>query len=246
MDESSWGRSEFITLVSTYTVDRVPLPGGGVREVPGGPATYAAHALDRLNCPHRIVTGQVAQVDVLLDEEGEQYVIPALEPIVMPERLEGSAAILSPIMREIDPATVPPVDGILALDLQGFVREPLKPSGAAGKPVDLTGLLRRATVVKASKDELSRLTEESIRALDDTLVLETLGERGAILHGGGRETLVPACPIKAPYTIGAGDNFLAAFVCHMMRGHNPLSACEAAARFTESFLRTLSPPFTTS
>jgi len=210
-----------------------------VREIPGGPARYAGAALERLGCRHQIVTGEVAHVDVLLDERGEQYVIPALPLISMPDPLPGDAAILSPIMREIDPDQVPRCDGILALDLQGFVREPLKPSGSRGQSVDLVGLLARADVVKASKDELSRLTEPSLRTLDKALLLETQGMRGAVLRHRGREEFVPACPVRAQLTIGAGDNFLAAFVYHLVRGCGPLAACVSAARFTEEFLRGL-------
>lgn len=223
--------ADVITVVSTRTVDRFP-DGRGVS---GGPATYTIEALRRLDVPHRLVTGEVAHVAVLPGPDGEQYSIPALPLIPMPPILEGSAVILSPIMREIDPEAVPPVSGLLALDMQGFVRQP-SGNAVTGESAGLAALLARAAVVKASEEELSTLSHESQAAAQGSTLLLTRGARGAVIRRDGEDRVIAARPVAASHTIGAGDTFLAAFLVALLEGDDPGVAGARAARFTESLL----------
>jgi len=243
MGQSDEGRAEhdprpLVTLVSTHTRDRVP-QGSGLEplEMPGGPAYYVALALDRLQCPFRLITGQVAIVDVVPGPEGEQYVIPPIEPIPLPALIEGDAVILSPIIREINPESVPPAQGILVVDLQGFVREPSKPSGAATGPFQLSNLLKRATIVKGSDRELALLDTESRAQLETSILIVTRGRRGSLIRHDGQEHAVAADAVPVSNTIGAGDTYLAGFVYAYLRGASPAEAARDAARFTEEFLR---------
>jgi hypothetical protein len=237
------GRSErdpqpLITLVSTHTRDRVP-QGSGLEplEMPGGPAYYVALALDRLGCPYRLITGQVAIVDVVPGPEGEQYVIPPIEQIRLPPLMEGDAVILSPIIREIDPEAVPPAQGILVVDLQGFVREPSKPSGAATGPFRLSTLLKHAKIVKGSDREFALLDAESRAQLETAIVIVTRGRRGSLIRHDRQEHAVAANALPVTNTIGAGDTYLAGFVYAYVRGASPTEAAQAATHFTEEFLR---------
>jgi hypothetical protein len=223
--------------VSTVTRDTLTLPDGNRKTIPGGPANYIGEAFRRLGLECQLITGEVADVEVISTAHGEEYVIPALAPIRIPPHLECAALLLSPIVREINPHTIPKTDGLLVIDLQGFVREPGVSSGEVTATFDLTDLLARANVVKASESELQRLTETSRRALDGTILLTTLGERGAFVRCDHREGFVPARLIETPYTIGAGDSFLAGFTAAILDGCDPLQAAEKAARFTEDILR---------
>ncbi len=238
-DEShrSTDQDSTVLLVSTFTVDRLPIGSSGLhREIPGGPARYIGEALTRLRVPYRILTGERAIVEVVRDGDGEEYIIPALPLIPLPRRLVGDAVILSPIMREIDPCQVPPVDGILIVDVQGFVREPARPTGNAGGSYDLSALLQRSDVVKASTIELERLTRHSLEALEDTILLRTDGRQGAYVTVGRHETFIPAHLVETANAIGAGDTFLAAFITELLSGVTPVTAAERAARFTEKIL----------
>jgi sugar/nucleoside kinase (ribokinase family) len=226
-----------VTLVSTRTRDTLTFPDGSRKTIPGGPANYIGDAFRLLGLECNLVTGDVAEVDVISSPHGEEYVIPALTPIEFPQRLECAALLLSPIVREIDPDAVPEVDALLIIDLQGFVREPGVSSGDVRATFDLTDLLTRSDVVKASESEVRRLTAASRKALDGTILLTTLGERGALVRCDRREQFVPARVIKTPYTIGAGDSYLAAFTAAMLDGCDPIGAAEKAARFTEDVLR---------
>jgi len=180
-----------------------------------------------------VITGPLATAHVL---PGPQYVFPELEPIRMPPILPGSVAILSPVMREIDPASVPPCEGLLVVDLQGFVRRPGVPSGTGSYKVNLAPLLGRADVVKATDHELEFLDDGSRCELDGTLLVITRGPAGALVRRGGIEQAVPGREVRVDNTIGAGDTFLAAFVYWLVRGESPAGAATRAARFTEDFL----------
>jgi sugar/nucleoside kinase (ribokinase family) len=140
-------------------------------------------------------------------------------------------------MREVEPHAFPVVEGMLAVDVQGFVREPSRLSGSPGPPIDLTNLIWRSSVVKASSAEVERLTPATQEALEQTVVLVTEGERGALVRNRGRETFVEARPVQVRHAIGAGDSYLAAFVYGMLLGASPEEAGERAARFTEAILR---------
>lgn len=230
-------QSQRVTLVSTITRDTLTLPDGSRKTIPGGPANYIGGAFRRLGLQCDLITGEVADVEVISTPHGEEYVIPALAPIGLPPQLECAALLLSPIVREINSDSVPKIDGLLVMDLQGFVRQPGVSSGNVTATFDLTQLLARADIVKASESELERLTESSRDALEDTILLTTLGERGAFVRCDSHEGFVPAQVVKTPYTIGAGDCFLAGFTAAMLDGCRPLRAAEKAARFTEGILR---------
>jgi hypothetical protein len=226
-----------VILVSTRTRDRLPLDGGdGFKEIPGGPAHYIGISLDRLGCPYRLITGLHAIVDVIPGPCGEEYVIPSLPAIPLPGTLRAPAVILSPIIGEIDPERVPDVAGLLVVDLQGFVREPSRSTGESNRLFELSELLTRADIVKASSSELERLTPRSHSALSGALVLNTRGAEGAMLLQGGTARFVPANRVDAPHTIGAGDAFLAAFVSATLDGHEPVRAAEEATSFVHTIL----------
>jgi hypothetical protein len=227
----------FVTLVATHTTDRVPLGDGRVILLPGGPAHYVGTALQRLECPYHLVTGEPVTVEVERTASGEQYVIPPIPYIPLPERLRGAAVILSPIMQEIDLAALPPADGPLIVDLQGFVRRPNQPTDSGSDQFDLRALFQRARIVKASERELRRLDIPSRAALEHCTLIVTRGEQGAIVRQRGTEEVIPAEPVKAQQTIGAGDLFLAAFSCSLLRGSDEVRAAQFAARFTEQALR---------
>src|SRR5947209_18391102 len=80
-----------VTLVSTHTRDTLTLPGGSRKTIPGGPAFYIGEALRRLGLECDLLTGAVADVEVISTRHGEEYVIPALPVIELPARLECEA-----------------------------------------------------------------------------------------------------------------------------------------------------------
>lgn len=234
---SSTTASLAVALVATHTVDHIPDgTARGFIDVPGGPARYVGEALRELRQPFTLFTGEEAQVQVVNTPEGQQYIIPPLPPIPLPDTLTADAIILSPIMREIDVANLPHLNGIVIADLQGFVRTPFRPTDETDDRFALTALFRAASIVKATERELARLDEESKQALVNVILLVTAGDRGAAVRVRGKETWVSARPVKSTHCIGAGDIFLAAFTVATLEGQNPVHATECAARFTEDAL----------
>ena len=226
-----------VTLVSSFTLDRFPPDAQGRRvELTGGPAHYVGAALDRLRVPYRLITGERATVEVIPGPEGEHYLIPPVPTIQLPAAVACPAVILSPIVAEIDPRSVPTVEGLLVLDLQGFVRQPGRPTHEMVH-VDLACLLERADIVKASDAELQHLTTSSLAALGEALVIQTLGVKGAVIHRGNTSIEIESRPVPATHTVGAGDTFLAAFVAAYLDAPDAAAAGERAARFTEDMLR---------
>lgn len=62
-------------------------------------------------------------------------------------------------------------------------------------------------------------------------VILTLGAEGATLYRRDAAPLsVPAAPAAVVSTVGAGDSFGAAWLCHYLSGDDPLTCLEAAAR----------------
>jgi fructokinase len=140
-------------------------------------------------------------------------------------------------MREVPVHGFPTVSGIVVLDLQGFVRDPSVPTGRSSSRFDLVPLLVRADYVKATEDEIARLTPESQAALTETVVLRTHGRHGTFVSQGGTVTPIPAHVVETHNTIGAGDTFLAAFVSGLLAGTDAVGSATTAARRTEAFLR---------
>jgi sugar/nucleoside kinase (ribokinase family) len=230
------GDERSITLVSTHTIDEISGPDGHTQRRPGGPAHYVGAALDRLGFRYKLITGSRPRVQVISDIDGEQYLIPAIPPIALPTTIECCAAILSPVIGEIEPGTVPAVDGLLVVDVQGFVREPGVPSGRVSRKFDLSSVISRADVVKAGERELGLLDTRSKKLLGRTTFIETRGSRGAVIHLGARSYTVGVREVREVDTIGAGDTFLAAFVVAILKGADELAAGESAGRFTSEIL----------
>lgn len=227
-----------VTVVSSHTVDVFPGMNGQLgREVPGGPARYIVEALTRLGCQSQVITGGLVRVEVVPTSSGEEYVIPPVAPIELPESLPGDAVILSPVMEEINPSNLSTVSGLLVVDLQGFVRQPNRQSGQVNASFELSGLLRRASVVKASSREIELLSEASKDALQSSILVVTHGSEGAVIQSPDGQWEIAARPVPASNTVGAGDTFLAAFVYELLQRKSPPRAGEAAARFTESLLQ---------
>jgi sugar/nucleoside kinase (ribokinase family) len=234
----SAGHHAPMLIVSTVTRDILTeTPGASPEVVRGGPGHYIARAFDRLGAHYRLITHTRVDVEVIRTPDGEVYRVPCIPPIPLPQRLDGPAVLLSPIGGEIDPNTVPPVDGLLVIDIQGFVRESGVRSDQTTRLFHLAPLLRRCALVKASEDELLRLDQESRQALLSTTTLITAGARGARLVRESGTATVPAHPVATTSTIGAGDTFLASMVWAMVNGCPMERAAERAARFTETVLQ---------
>jgi len=111
------------------------------------------------------------------------------------------------------------------------------------------GLLRdHVDLVFANRDEALMLTgrDDEARALEDLrdlckCVVITLGARGAMAMQGSEKVNIPAFPVKAVDTTGAGDAFAAGFLYGQSVGY-PLERCgRLGAAFAGRVIEQLGP-----
>ena len=95
--------------------------------------------------------------------------------------------------------------------------------------------LERATVIFANQRNMAHLAaildEPSPTALSNrlaTVLIETTGPDGCVLHNQGTRTDVPGHPVEAIDTTGAGDCFAAAFTLAFLRGFGPVESASFA------------------
>jgi ribokinase len=95
--------------------------------------------------------------------------------------------------------------------------------------------LDRATVLFANGRNMAHLAamldEPSPTALSNrlaTILVETIGPDGCVIHHQGSWTAVPGHPVRAIDTTGAGDCFAAAFTLAFLRGNGPVESARFA------------------
>lgn len=224
-----------VTVVASFAVDHVHREGEPDVSLPGGPARFISETLASLGRQVAIITGIVADVNAFAGPEGEEYSIRRLPLIPLNGVLAGNV-VVSPIMREIDAASVPAVTGFLAVDVQGFVRHP-RDEPDLSPDSGLPELFARADVVKISEAELLSLTVRAREALDGTVALITRGAKGLDVQVGGVAHRIPVEAVTSSNAIGAGDILLAAYVDAALRDADPARAAESAAWYTSAALR---------
>jgi hypothetical protein len=230
-------REQSIVVVSTCTTDWILDPAGGpAMPVPGGPGYYIPRALDMLDAPYTLLTGERIDVEARHTPNGEAYRLPPIAPIPLPAAIDADAVILSPIIREIDPFHLPQIHGLLIVDIQGLVRTPNVWTNETRGPFAAAPLLERADLIKASIDEVALLDDESKDALRRSQALITGGHHGAKIVGPQGELTIAVNRVDTENTIGAGDTFLASLTWALVRGASTEDAANEAARFTESVL----------
>ena len=160
----------------------------------------------------------------------------AAERLGATEALDGPGAVLhvsgaslgSPALRE---AILAAADRASALSVDPNVRPELMGDPAARRALE--ALLARARYATPSEEDMAHLRpgedpEAAAAALGPDVVALTLGDRGAVLLGGGGRVMVPAVPVEAVDPTGAGDGFAATLVVMLERGV-PLAAAGALA-----------------
>lgn len=109
----------------------------------------------------------------------------------------------------------------------------------------ILNVISAVNTIKVSEEELELITGEShpdtaIQALLDrgpTVILLTLGKDGCRLHTRNLEKEIPAFPVEARDTTGAGDSFISAWWATLLSGKSTLSDLEADSDALESACR---------
>jgi sugar/nucleoside kinase (ribokinase family) len=182
-----------------------------------------------IDTAHAIVRGDASQFAVILIDErtGERIVLwnrderLALDPSELPRDAIQSARIVH----------VDDVDRQAALAAAGLAREAgLDVTSDLDRADDLARRLVEAVTIPIFAEHVPpALTGETdleralrtLRAPHHRMLCVTLGARGALLLAGDRVYEHPAFEVETVDTTGAGDVFRGAFICALLRGHDP-------------------------
>lgn len=121
------------------------------------------------------------------------------------------------------------VQAAIVLARQRNMRIILNPAPAAPLPQEL---YHQIDYLILNQGELALLTGERqlepglrrLRSWGAGCIIVTLGEEGALLQEGERQTRLRAHPVQAVDSVGAGDAFVGAFAAAILRGEGTLQA----------------------
>lgn len=200
-------------------------------------APLESERIDSLALPSRLTTSYTLDYRSGRDRHELGQSSDPIGPDDVPLEWRGAQlAQLGPLhRRDLLPGVAEVLSGLVALDVQGLLRE-VGPQGTRLAPnSDLAAHLAGVRVLKASESELPFLLlgERAERftarhGLRELLI--TRGGRGATVVSG-RETIdVPAEPARGASAVGAGDAFLAAYLVLRLGECEPELAARGAAR----------------
>ena len=191
-----------------------------------------------VDCRHLVVDGQALSGLALIgvDRSGDNTIIvsPGANDRVGPDDVAAAAPLLASAAVTLVQLEVPTmaVEAAVAAAVGKVVLNPA--------PAFLlsAALLERVDVLVPNRIELAQLAgsaeaddlaavEEMARSLPVPTVVVTLGADGALLVAGGDAVLLPAPPVEAVDTTGAGDAFCGAIAEALARG---VAIDEATAR----------------
>jgi ribokinase len=164
---------------------------------------------------------------ILVDADGENSISVAsgANGAVTPEQVAGSIAVLAPgpgdivlVGHEVPTAAV--ASALRAAGERG-VTTILNPAPASGLDAETVAL---AELVTPNEGELTTLHEAGVSA---ERIIVSLGSEGAELRTADDSVRIPALPVTAIDTVGAGDTLNGAFAASLAAGY-PLE--EAARR----------------
>lgn len=227
-----------ITVISTFSQDRYFHVRTGVRETKrGGPAFWIRRTLSAWGLLFTIVHApEDAIVDITVDETGERGTIASLPALQAGEIPYADAYLVSTIGAEFNIAQISGFAGLVAVDVQGYVRDArMKGLSAYTFPPHVQDTI---SILKGTEEEISYLDPASVEAQKHRILVITRGSQGFDLYASGMHIPVPGHPIHARDTVGAGDVLLAAFVASYVRSGDSHTSARAARQHVEEFLAT--------
>lgn len=166
--------------------------------------------------------------------------------LVPKELLASDILFLSPFFDEIRPSMFEKKP-ILALDLQGFMRDKnkkfLKESWKR-RPEDMDKLLNQVDILKLNEVESELIfpglgVEEKLNKfveLGPKIVIITLGGKGAAVINENKIFTFTSRKIIAANTVGAGDTFFASFLVTFNKTKDVIQSMNFALDYTSDFL----------
>lgn len=225
-----------IEVISTFAADRYLSTESQTQKIKkGGPAFWITETLKDLSVPFAVTTGaNEATVDITVEKNDEHGRIVSLSRISVEPPHHADAFIISTIGDEFDLIKIAELRGIIALDVQGYVRNS-KMTGERqyGFPKIIA---ERIDILKTNETELKHLDQQFIISQKNRIMLVTKGTEGFELYSSGARTFFPSNPIVTQDTVGAGDVLLSAFVATYITSKDAVQSAMFARTYVEQFL----------
>jgi ribokinase len=177
---------------------------------------------------------------ITIDAEGENTIVgsPGANAELSPDHISENASVIAGASVVLSQLEVPQATVAAAAGLASgtFI---LNPAPAQDLP---ESLLERVDILVPNRTELATLSSKgavdgfdqvasAVRALDSPgATVVTLGSRGALIVGDGDVRHIPALPVNAIDTTGAGDAFCGALAVSLSRAMR----LDAAVRFASA------------
>ncbi|MBU4332713.1 bifunctional hydroxymethylpyrimidine kinase/phosphomethylpyrimidine kinase [Patescibacteria group bacterium] len=225
-----------ITVISTFAQDKIIYkePGKTITRK-GGPAFWIDKTLKDLKvdfdfiCPRK-----QAKVEVVVSKKGETGFVKSVDKINLTGKRTARAFIISTVADEFDLTNLTKLNGLIALDIQGYARD-IKVQKKTKLQI-APDTYQLISILKVTKEELKFLDKEFTDNQKKRILIITKGEQGAEIFSGGKRYVFPARKTKVKDTIGAGDVFLTAFVAEFIKIKDAQKAGKFAIGYVEQFL----------
>lgn len=224
-----------ITIISTFAKD-VFIRKGIKYEKKGGPAKFIKDIFDNNNISYNLITPlkeTIVEIKILESDEISRVI--KKQEIKSVKINKDSNIIISTILDEFNLKNLPEVDGIIALDIQGFVRSP-KGFGAKRKFTKFEKYYDKIKILKGTKKELEYVNLDILQKIP--IVIITNGNKeGHIMKKGKIIEKIKSEKINTKDTVGAGDTFLSAFLVEYLKSNNVKKSKDFAKKYVINFLR---------
>ncbi len=231
-----------IVIISSFAEDEVFYSESGKTEnYEGGPALWITKSLESLNYSPKVYTGRKkAVIKITREKDEETGTIDSVESILLPTDTSADLFIISTISDEFDLKEIKKINGIIALDIQGYVR---KLKGINKKLMIPQEVADKISIIKGTENEISYLEDSFVNDQKKRVFIITKGERGFDIFCESNQYEFLASPVSAKNTIGAGDSLLAVFAAEFLRTEDVLVSGKFAKIFVENFLKAKSQGF---
>lgn len=225
-----------IVIISSFASDKIRYQDVGVVKIKkGGPAFWISKTLKKKKLEFRMLSGKKpAEVAINIDKTGERGVFLSISKIHLKSKKKAAAFIISTVANEFSLNEINKLSGLVALDIQGYVRALKSKKDSKIKiPERIT---KKIDILKATREEARFLEKKFISDQKRRILILTEGHRGVDIFYHGRRLFLKVDKVSSIDTIGAGDVFLTIFVIEFLKGKNIKESGMAAINFTKKFL----------
>jgi hypothetical protein len=233
------GLKNKITILSTFASDKIVDEQGYVYKVQeGGPGFYFKKVFAKEKINFRLLTGQKLRVEILITTKGEFGKIkerPLIKNVIF-KKIRTPFLLISSILNEFNLEQLPAFQGLVFLDIQGYVRS----RGSFGQKKNWQpnkAIFANIFCLKVTQEELKYLSSKYIKEQKQKILLVTKGRFGCdVFYFGKKFTIKPEKIIKIDNAVGAGDTFFAYFISKYMKTNNVIASVKYATAMVLIFL----------